>query len=313
MDVPLWAWAAFVLAVIVLAAVDLLIFARGDREVSIRQALVWSIIWLALGLAFTPVVYAWGGGTPAGEYLAGYLIERVLSFDNLFVFAVIFSFFAVPAKLQPRVLMWGVLGALVFRAIFIAVGAVALSAAHWVIYIFGAFLIYTALKLARGAEEEVHPENNVLLKLTKRLVPLTDDFRGHQVWVREHGRRMATPLLTVLLVVASTDVIFAIDSIPAIFAVTDDAFLVFAANAFAVLGLRALYFLLAGMLTRFEYLSYGLAVVLGLVGVKMLLSGIWHPPIWLILVMIVVVLGGAILYSLWATRGRAAEPPPAGA
>jgi tellurite resistance protein TerC len=308
LNAPLWAWAALIGAVILLTVVDVAVFGRGQSVISIKSAALWSAVWLALGLGFTAIIYAAEGGTPAGEYATGYLIERVLSLDNLFVFAIIFSYFGVPAHLQPRVLLWGVLGALVLRGIFIAVGAAALDAAHWVIYVFGAFLVYTAVKLGMSKGEEVHPERNIMLRLIRRVIPLTDGFRGTKVFSREGAKLMATPLLAVFLVVASTDVIFAIDSIPAIFAITTDTFLVFAANAFAVMGMRALYFLLAGALSRFEYLNYGLALVLGLVGAKMLASGVYHPPIWLTLIVIVVVLSVAIGASLWATRGR--EPAP---
>ena len=308
LDAPLWAWAALIAAVIVLTIVDIAVFGRGQSVISIRSAAIWSAVWLALGLGFAFAVYAGEGGTKAGEYVTGYLIERVLSLDNLFVFAIIFSYFGVPAHLQPRVLLWGVLGALVLRGIFIAVGAAALDAAHWVIYVFGAFLVYTAVKLGTSKGEEVHPERNIMLRLTRRVMPLTDGYRGTKVFTREGAKLMATPLLAVFLVVASTDVIFAIDSIPAIFAITTDTFIVFAANAFAVMGMRALYFLLAGALSRFQYLNYGLAVVLGLVGAKMLASSVYHPPIWLTLVVIIVVLSAAIGVSLWATRGQGNRP-----
>jgi tellurite resistance protein TerC len=308
LDAPLWAWAALIAAVIVLTVVDVAVFGRGQSVISIKSAAIWSAVWLALGLGFTAIIYGAEGGTKAGEYATGYLIERVLSLDNLFVFAIIFSYFGVPAHLQPRVLLWGVLGALVLRGIFIAIGAAALDAAHWVIYVFGAFLVYTAVKLGTSKGEEVHPERNIMLRLTRRVMPLTDGYRGTKVFTRENAKLMATPLLAVFLVVASTDVIFAIDSIPAIFAITTDTFLVFAANAFAVMGMRALYFLLAGALSRFQYLNYGLALVLGLVGAKMLASGVYHPPIWLTLIVIVVVLSAAIGASLYATRDQGNEP-----
>jgi tellurite resistance protein TerC len=304
MEPPLWAWFALILAVPVLAAVDLLLFGRGEREVPVRTAALWSACWIALGLSFAAIIGATQGSTAAGEYVAGYLIEWSLSLDNLFVFAVIFAYFAVPKEVQPRVLMWGVLGALVFRGIFIAIGAAALGAAGWVIYVFGGFLVFTAYRLARSNDEHVDPGRNKLLLLLNRFVPSTPEYHGNRVFVREAGRRLATPVLAVLLVVASTDVIFAIDSIPAIFAVTDEAFLVLAANAFALMGLRAMYFVIVGALGRFQYLNYGLAVVLGLVGVKMLLSDVWHPPIYVTLGAVVVVLGTAVLASLWATRGQ---------
>lgn len=306
MEPPLWAWFALILAVPILASIDLFFFARGDREVSVKKAGIWSAGWIALGLSFAGVLGATQGSTAAGEYLAGYLVEWSLSIDNLFVFAVIFGYFAVPKGLQPRVLMYGVLGALVFRGIFIAIGAAALGAAEWVIYIFGAFLVFTAYRLARSTGDHVDPSKNKLLQLVHRFVPSVSDYRGHKIFVRENGKYLATPIFAVLLVVASTDVVFAVDSIPAIFAITDEAFIVLAANAFAVMGLRAMYFVIVGALARFKYLNYGLAVVLALVGIKMLTSEWYHPPIWMTLGAVVLVLGIAILASLWATRN---DPP----
>jgi tellurite resistance protein TerC len=313
---PIWAWIALIAAVPVLTAVDLLVFGRGRHEISAKTASLWTLAWVALGLSFTFVMGAAQGSQAAGEYIAGYLVEWSLSIDNLFVFAVIFSYFAVPKDLQPRVLMFGVLGALVFRGIFIAIGAVALGAAHWVIYIFGAFLIFTAYRLATSSDQQVDPSKNRLLRLVRRFVPSTDTYRGTRVFVREHGRLLATPIFAVLLVVASTDVVFAIDSIPAIFAITDEAFIVLAANIFAVMGLRAAYFMIVGALDRFEYLHYGLAAVLAVVGLKMLTSEVYDPPVWMTLGAVVVILGTAVLASLWATRNRErrAEPerPPVG-
>ena len=309
MEPPLWAWIALILGVPVLAAIDLFLFGRGDGPVSVKKAAVWSAGWIALGLSFALVLGMTQGSTAAGEYLSGYLIEWSLSIDNLFVFAVIFTYFLVPPALQPRVLMYGVLGALVFRGIFIAIGAAALDAAGWVIYVFGAFLVFTAYRLATHHGEQVDPSNNKLLKLVRRWVPSTPEYHGDKVFIRKDGMRLATPVFAVLLVVASTDVLFAIDSIPAIFAVTDEAFIVLAANAFALMGLRAGYFVIVGALDRFQYLNYGLAVVLGLVGVKMLLADVWHPPVYVTLGAVVVVLGTAVLASLWATRnGGRAEP-----
>lgn len=304
MEPPVWAWIALILAVPVLAAVDLLVFGRGQREVPVRVAALWSAAWVALGLSFAVVMALTQGSREAGEYLTGYLIEWSLSIDNLFVFAVIFAYFHVPKRVQPRVLMFGVLGALVFRGAFIAIGAAALGAAEWVIYIFGAFLVFTAYRLARSSGDHVDPSRNKLLLLVNRFVPSTSEYHGDRVWIREGGRRLATPLLAVLLVIASTDVVFAVDSIPAIFAVTDEAFIVLAANVFALMGLRAMYFVIVGMLGRFQYLNYGLAAVLGLVGLKMLGSDLWHPPVWVTLPAIVLVLGTSVLASLWATRGR---------
>jgi tellurite resistance protein TerC len=312
MAIPLWAWFALVLIVAVLIAVDLLVFGRGAHEVSIRDALVWSIVWTVLGVAFAGVLLVWHDSAQAGEYLSGYLIERTLSMDNLFVFAVIFGYFAVPYALQPTILMYGIIGALVLRLVFILVGAALLDAFSWIIYVFGVFLIYTGYRLAKAhGDTSVDPERNPVLKLIRRRIPLTDDYEGTRVFVQREGRRYATPILAVLAVVATTDVIFAIDSIPAIFAVTEEPFIVFAANAFALMGLRALYFLLAGAIRRFEYLSYGLAILLGLVGLKMLLSSVWHPPTWVTLVMITSILAASIGYSMWATRpGRPREQTP---
>ena len=304
MNPPLWAWIALILAVPVLASIDLLLFGRGQTAVPVRKAAVWSAAWVSLGLSFALLMWATQGGTAAGEYLSGYLVELSLSIDNLFVFAVIFGYFAVPKEIQPRVLLFGVIGALIFRGLFIAVGAAALSAAGWVIYIFGAFLIFTGYRLARSTGEHVDPSQNKLLLLVRRFVPSVDEYHGDRVFIRRAGRRLATPVLGVLLVVASTDVVFAIDSIPAIFAVTDEAFIVLAANVFAVLGLRALYFVIVGSLDRFQYLNYGLAVVLGLVGLKMLLSDVYHPPVYVTLGAVVVVLGVAVLASLCATRNH---------
>jgi tellurite resistance protein TerC len=313
---PIWAWIALIAAVPVLTAVDFLVFGRGRHEVSPKVASLWTLAWVALGVGFTGILAATQGGTAAGEYIAGYLIEWSLSIDNLFVFAVIFAYFAVPKDTQPRVLMFGVLGALVFRGIFIAIGAAALGAAHWVIYVFGAFLLITSYRLAVSTGETVDPSKNRLLRLVSRFVPSTDGYRDTRIFVRERGRWLATPIFAVLLVVASTDVVFAIDSIPAIFAITDEAFIVLAANIFAVLGLRAAYFVIVGALDRFEYLHYGLAAVLAVVGLKMLTSEFYDPPVWLTLGAVVVILGTAVLASLWATRNRqraeeAGATPPA--
>ena len=306
MEPPLWAWIALILGVPVLAMVDLFFFGRGKEKVSVRTASLWSLGWIALGLSFAIVLSATQGGTAAGEYLSGYLIEWSLSVDNLFVFAVIFTYFLVPVELQPRVLLFGVLGALVFRGIFIAIGAAALDAAGWVIYVFGAFLIFTAYRLATHHGEQVDPSRNKLLRIVHRHVPSVPEYHGTNVFIRENGKRFATPIFAVLLVVASTDVLFAIDSIPAIFAVTDEAFIVLAANAFALMGLRAAYFVIVGALDRFQYLNYGLAAVLGLVGVKMLLADVYDPPVYITLGAVIVVLGTAVLASLWATRN---DPP----
>src|SRR3954449_1858109 len=292
-------WALLGVVVIVMLALDLLVFARGHQP-RLRESLAWSVVWLVAALVFGAAVWAWQGGEAGGQYLAGYLLERSLSLDNVFVFAVILGYFAVPRPVQAKVLSWGIMLALVLRLLFILLGAALLDAAHVTFYAFGALLLYTAWKLARHDGEEIEPERNPALRALRRLVPMSRDYHGDRLVVRAGGGRMATPLLAVFVVVATTDVVFAVDSVPAIFAVTQAPFVVFAANAFAMLGLRALYFLLAGMMDRFTHLSYGLAAILGFIGVKMLLLGVWHPPIWFSLAVIAGVLAATAALSLRA-------------
>ena len=283
MDVPLWAWAAVVGVILALLALDLFVFHRNPHEVSVREAGVSSAVWVAFGVGFGLVIWAWAGGTYAGEYYAGYLIEKSLSIDNIFVFALLLSYFAVPATQQHRLLFFGVLGALVFRAAFIAAGAALLENFHWTIYVFGAFLVFTGVKMARHRDSSVDPSHNPVLRVARRIgLPLT-------TWG------------AALVAIETTDVLFAVDSIPAIFAVTDEPFIVFASNAFAILGLRALYFLLAGMLGRFVHLKIGLALVLVFVGAKMVVSEAAHIPIWASLLVIAALIGGSIVTSLRAT------------
>jgi tellurite resistance protein TerC len=298
MDVPLYVWAATLGALGAMLALDLLVLHRDAHEVSMREAALTSAMWVALGVLFGVGVWVLAGGEHAGEYFAGYLIEKSLSVDNIFVFALILGYFAVPARYQHRVLFWGVVGALVMRAGFIAAGATLLDRFSWTVYVFGAFLLVTGVRMARQREEHVDPSRNPLLRLLRRRVPMTDGYDGQRFFVRRAGRLLATPLLAVLLVVETTDVVFAVDSIPAIFAVTEEPFLVFTSNAFAILGLRALYFLLAGMITRFAYLKLGLAAVLAFVGVKLLLTHVVHLPIWLSLGVIAGILGTALVASL---------------
>jgi TerC family integral membrane protein len=297
-------WAGFVVFVLGMLAIDLFLFHRDAHEVTTREGATWVGIWMSMGLAFTAVIWAWQGGTAAGEYIAGYLLEYSLSADNIFVFLLIFSYFAVPATLQHRVLFWGILGALVFRAAFIAAGAALLERFDFMFYVFGAFLVYTGIRMARSGEVEVHPENNPVLRISRRLFPMTQTYQGAKFLVRENGRRLLTPLFAVLIVVETTDIVFAVDSIPAIFAVTRRPFLVFTSNAFAILGLRALYFLLAKMMRRFRYLQVGLSAVLVFIGAKMLLNDVVHMPIWASLGFIVAMLTIAVFVSL---RVEAAE------
>ena len=303
MHVGLWVWAGFIAFTIFLLALDLFVFHRDAHEVSFREATRFSVFWISLGLAFGVVVYLWLGAEAGGEYLAGYLIEKSLSVDNIFVFALLFTYFGVPARYQHRVLFWGIFGALVFRGLFIAGGAALLDRFHFTIYIFGAFLVLTGIRMAMHRDEEVHPERNPVLTLFRRIVPMTSAYHGQRFTVIEAGKRVATPLMAVLVLVETTDVLFAVDSIPAIFAVTDDPFIVFTSNAFAILGLRALYFMLAGMIHRFVYLKLGLAVVLVFVGVKMLVSSVYTIPIWASLTFIAASITISVIASLRSTAG----------
>jgi tellurite resistance protein TerC len=301
-------WAGLAALVVALLAFDLLVFAR-HRAAGLRESALWSAGWLALALVFGVAWWAWQGAEAGSQYFAGYLLERSLSLDNVFVFAVILSYFAVPPGVQSRVLSWGIALALVLRLGFILAGAALLDAFHMTFYVFGALLLYTAYRLIGHDGSEIDPEHNPALRLLRRLVPMSRDYEGERFVVRRDGRRLATPLVAVFVVVATTDVIFAVDSIPAIFAVTRESFIVFAANAFALLGMRALYFLLVGMAERFVYLSHGLAAILVFIGVKMLLIDLWHPPVWLSLAVIAGVLAfTAALSAAWVARP--CEPSP---
>jgi tellurite resistance protein TerC len=295
-------WAAFVALIVGLLLADLLIFHRDAHAVTVRAAATESAIWISLGLGFALVVWWWHGGAAAGQYVSGYLIEESLSIDNVFVWAVILTFFQVPQQYRFRVLFWGVFGALVLRAIFIFAGVALVERFEWLLYFFGAFLVYTAVKIARHNEAEVHPDQNLALRLVRKVVPSTDEYDGQKMFTRRNGKRVATPLFAVLVMVESTDLVFAVDSIPAIFGVSQEQFIIFSSNAFAILGLRSLYFCLAGMADRFRYLNTGLGVILAFVGVKMILAtaDAVHVPTWLSLGVIVVVLAVAVLASLRA-------------
>jgi tellurite resistance protein TerC len=301
MDVPLWAWAAVLALIIAMLAIDLFAH-RTAHVVSVREAAVWSAIWVSLGLAFGGVVWWAYGAQAGGEYYAGYLIEKSLAVDNVFVFALIFTYFAVPREYQHRVLFYGVLGALVFRAIFIAGGAVLIENFAWILYLFGAFLVYTGWKMFTHRSDELDPSRNPVLRWVKKRVPSTDEYHGQKFWVKQAGTWVATPLFFVLVMVETTDIIFAVDSIPAIFAVTREPFLVFTSNAFAILGLRAMYFLLADLIHRFVHLKAGLAAILVFVGIKMLLLDVYKVPIWLSLTVIASCITVAVVASLRATR-----------
>ena len=309
---PLWAWGGFTALIVVLLVLDLLVLARGAKEISFKRATVLSVFWIGAALLFGLVVFAVAGPTRGGEYFTGYVVEKSLSVDNVFVFALIFTYFAVPSRYQYRVLFWGIVGALVLRGAFIAVGAELLNRYEWIVYIFGAFLIYTGIRMAMHSDTEVHPERNPILRLVRRLVPMTKDFQEDRFFVRNAGKLVATPLFAVIIVVGTTDVVFAVDSIPAIFAITSSAFIVWSANAFAVLGLRPLYFMLAGMIDRFVYLSIGLSIVLIFVGAKFIYSGLLDTkvPIWISLPFILIVVTTSILASLYKTRGQGRKETP---
>ena len=312
-DVPAGVWIAFAVGVTTLLLLDLLLVHRKPHVITFREAAIESSVWIAIGLGFTVVMLWWQGGQAAGEYIAGYLIEKSLSVDNVFVWAVLLSFFAVPAKYQFRVLFYGVFGALVLRAAFIFAGVALIDRFDWILYVFGAFLLLTAFKIARHNGAEIHPEHNPVLKLVRKVIPTTTQYHGQKLFTRENGRMMATPLFTVLVMVEATDVIFAVDSVPAILAVSREPFIVLSSNAFAILGLRSLYFLLAGMADRFRYLNVGLGVILGFVGIKMIISDFYHLPVAISLGVIASVLTVTIVASLRADRndiGPGDEPAP---
>ncbi len=307
-------WIIFVVAVGGLLSLDLFVFHREAKPVRMREASAWVTVWVTLGLSFGGWIFVTQGSEKGAEYLAGYLIEYSLSMDNVFVFAVLFAYFGVPPQYQHRLLFWGVMGAIVFRAIFIVAGTALLSAFHFVIYLFGALLLFTAWRMVTAGTDHVDPSANPVLKAMRRVVPVTDDFQGQKFFVRMDGRLWATPLFAALVVVETSDIMFAIDSVPAILAITQDTFIVFTSNAFAIMGLRSLYFLLAGLIDRFEYLKYGLAALLAFAGLKMLLSDVIHLDVWVSLGIIVTILAVSVVVSLVATRDREvpekAPPPP---
>lgn len=297
LDIEPWMWTALVAAIVVLLLADLLLVHRKPHEIELREALIESAVWIALGIGFGFLV-AWHFGWQAGgEYFGGYLIEKSLSVDNVFVWAVIFSFFGVPNKYQFRVLFWGVFGALVMRAGFIFAGVALIERFDWILYVFGALLLYTAFRMFRHKGEEVDPEANPVLRLVQRIIPSTPEYDGQKMFTRVNGALVATPLFAVLVLVEATDVVFAVDSVPAILAISQEPFIVFSANAFAILGLRALYFALAGMAGRFRYLDRGLATILTFVGVKMILIDVIHLPVAISVGVIAIIL----TVSIWAS------------
>ncbi len=300
-------YAGFTALVAAMLALDLGVFHRKAHAVRFKEALIWSVVWIGLAMAFNVWVGATFGPQKGLEFTTGYLIEKALSVDNVFIFLVIFAAFGVPAAYQHRVLFWGVLGALLMRAVFIAAGAAVMEAFHGIIYVFGAILLLTGIKLLRAGTHEEHPERNPVFRWLSKLIPSTSAYHGQKFFVRVDGKRLATPLFMVLVLIEITDVIFAIDSVPAIFAITNDPFIVYTSNIFAILGLRSLYFCISGFVSRLKFLKTGLALVLIFVAGKMLVSDVYKVPIGLSLGVIAAILGGAIAASLWATRN---DPKP---
>ncbi|KPV53080.1 hypothetical protein SE17_11720 [Kouleothrix aurantiaca] len=323
----IWMWIGFNLFVLAMLALDLGVFHRSAHAVTVKEATIWSVVWISLAMVFNLGIYlfwnqlvpnsAYSNGDAALSFFTGYLIEKSLSVDNIFVFVLIFSYFSVPPQYQHRVLFWGILGALVMRAVLILVGAALIKEFHWIIWIFGAFLIFTGIKMAFHKNEELHPEDNPLIKLFRRLMPVTQNYDGSKFFVRNAGKLMATPLFLVLLMIESTDLIFAVDSIPAIFAVTQEPFIVYTSNVFAILGLRSLYFLLAGVMDKFHYLKLGLSVVLTFVGVKMLMPDLsalltgtsYKIPTLVSLGVVAGILAIAVAASLMRARRMPAQAP----
>lgn len=306
----LWLWLGFNAFVLFLLALDLGVFHRKAHEISAREAGTWTVVWFVLAMVFNGAIYSVRGQEAGLEFLTGYLIEKALSVDNIFVFVLIFSYFRVPPKLQHRVLFWGILGALLMRGAMIGAGAYLLHHFHWIIYLFGAFLIYSGIRMARETEQDIEPQSNPIVRLVRRWVPVTPNYHGQSFFIRQGGRLFATPLFVVLLVVETTDLIFAIDSIPAIFAVTKDPFLVYTSNVFAILGLRSLYFLLATVIHKFHFLKVGLSMVLVFVGTKMLLTDIYKIPVAVSLGVIGAILLGSVLLSLAFSKNQPRSSSP---
>jgi tellurite resistance protein TerC len=316
-NIASWAWLATIGVIVALLLFDILILNRHEHAPTLRRAAMETVAWVAVGVAFGIVVIASFGSTAGGEWFSGYLIEYSLSIDNVFVWALILAYFKVPAQYQRRVLFWGVFGALVLRAAFIFAGLALITRFEWMLFIFGAFLLYTAAKLLFSNDDTVDPSQSRFLKVVHRFVPTTPDLHGHKMFVRTSGKRFATPLFAVLLLVEGTDVLFAVDSVPAVLAVSKEQFIVFTSNAFAIMGLRSLYFMLADMHARFAYLQQGLAIILAFVGVKMIISRWYHIATPVSLLVIVLVLVVSVSFSLQRTSGLARTasaneelPPP---
>jgi tellurite resistance protein TerC len=311
MTIGLSGWVLFNLFVLLMLALDLGVFHRKAHAIRPREAAIWSVVWVTLALCFNYWIYLTAGKEVGLEFLTGYLLEKSLSVDNIFVIVMIFAYFRVPAALQHRVLFWGVMGALILRGTFIGLGAYVLHRWHWVFYIFGALLVVTGIKMAFKKEDETDLSENAVVRLARRLIPITPDYRGNHFMVREAGRWLGTPLLLVVLLVEFSDLLFAIDSIPAIFAITDDTFIVYTSNVFAILGLRSMFFLLAAIVDRFVYLKYGLAAVLVFIGVKMLIADFYKISTGASLAVLALLIGGAVAASLlWGPKQSAIQLPP---
>ena len=294
-----WLWLGFSIFIVTMLSLDLGLFNRKAHTIHYREAWIWSAVWVTLAMIFAGLVFHYQGSTRGLEFLTGYLIELSLSVDNLFVFLLIFSYFKVPAKFQHRVLFWGVMGALVMRLTMIFVGAALINRFHWIIYIFGAFLVYTGIKMFRHDEVEIHPDQNIVIRAVTKFLPITRHYEEDKFFTKINGKGTGTLLLLVLMVVEVTDLVFAVDSIPAIFAITRDTFIVYTSNVFAILGLRSMYFLLAGVVEKFRYLRTGLAIVLTFIGLKMLVAAVGLIiPIWISLVFVALVLVGSVVASL---------------
>ena len=306
----IWLWVGFIGFVLAMLALDLGVFHRKAHEVSLKEAASWSVVWVGTALLFNLGVYLYAGPQAGLEFLTGYLVEKALAVDNIFVIAIIFSYFAVPAMYQHRVLFWGILGALVMRGAFIAAGSYALQRWHWIIYVFGGLLLLTGIKMALQRDEHFDPAANPAVRFARRFLPLTDRYDGQKFWTVENGKRVATPLFLVLLLVEFTDLVFAVDSIPAIFAITTDPFIVFTSNVMAILGLRSMYFLLAGIVHKFVYLKLGLALVLVFVGAKMMLVDVLKVPTAVSLGVVALLIGGSVALSLLRPPRKEEEGHP---
>jgi tellurite resistance protein TerC len=303
----IWFWIVFNAAILVLLFIDLTVVSRKHRAVPFKQALLMSAFWIGLAMAFAVFVHQWFGANKSLEFLTGYVLEEALSVDNLFVFILLFAYFKVPPEEEKTVLFWGIIGALIMRGVFIVAGVALVQRFHWILYIFGIFLIWTGIQLMRGGDEEQDPSRNIVLKFCRRFLPLTDSYEGKSFFVRREGKVLFTPLFVVLLVVETTDILFATDSIPAILAITRDPFIVYTSNVFAILGLRSMYFALAGMMKLFHYLNYGLSVVLIFIGAKMLLPERYHVPTWAALAVVAGVLGLSVLASVLFPKAETAN------